>query len=56
MKNKNKRITIDDVEYWLGTDDQLAEAIETLVDIANGEYDPDTLKEDIIETVDQKDD
>ena len=51
---KTKKITFEDVEYWLGTSNPEQEAIETLVEIANGEYKPETLEEDIRETVEQK--
>lgn len=44
------KITFEQVEYWLGTSNPETEAIETLVDIANGDYKPEILKEDIIIT------
>lgn len=47
MTTKNK-IPYGLVEHWLGTDAQLEEAIDILTDIANGDYDPTLLKEDIL--------
>tara|TARA_R110001592_G_scaffold151176_9_gene377463 strand:- start:2736 stop:2939 length:204 start_codon:yes stop_codon:yes gene_type:complete len=41
------QITQSQVEYWLGTNKPLDEAIDTLVDIANGKYDPETFKEEV---------
>jgi hypothetical protein len=53
MDKVKKEITFEDVEYWLGTSNPETEAIETLVDIANGNYKPEVLKQDIIETIEQ---
>ena len=36
------------MEQWLGTDNQLNEAVEILVDIVNGDYSPETLKNDVM--------
>jgi len=41
------QITQSQVEYWLGTNKPLDEAIDTLVDIANGKYDPEIFKEEV---------
>jgi hypothetical protein len=46
-----KKISFEDIELWLGTSNPEEEAIETLVDIANGEYKPEIFREDVIETV-----
>ena len=37
------------VREWLGTDNQLEEAIEIIRDMANGDYSVELLKKDIIE-------
>ena len=42
-------ITEDDTEYWLGTSDTLQEAIEVITTVANGEYTPKNLREDILD-------
>ena len=42
-----KEITQEQIEAWLGTDDILAEAVEVLTDIANGEYTVENLRKDI---------
>jgi hypothetical protein len=46
MKNK-KTITADDVLVWLGDDSDLAEAADILASIANGEYKPKDLLEEV---------
>lgn len=53
MAKQTKKITEADVEYWLGTSNPEEEAIQTLTDIANGEYKPEVFKQDIIETIEQ---
>ena len=56
MDNKGDKIMVVDrvskqmVEYWLGTDNQLKEAIEVIQELANGQYTIDNLNEDIITT------
>lgn len=42
-------ITFEQVQNWLGSDENfhLNEAIEVIKDIANGDYNPKTLKKDI---------
>ena len=44
-----KNITKHKVREWLGTDNQLEEAIEIIRDMANGDYSVELLKKDIIE-------
>lgn len=44
---KNKLITTDDVEAWLGSDNTTEQAIEIIADIANGVYKPKDLKQEI---------
>jgi hypothetical protein len=50
-KTKNE-ISYELVEHWLGTDAQLEEAIDILTDIANGNYSPSLLKEEILDIED----
>ena len=42
-------ITKKNVEDWLGTSNQLGEAIEVIQELANGQYTIDSLNQDIIE-------
>ena len=51
MKTENK-IPYGLVEHWLGTDSQLEEAIDILTEIANGNYSPSQLREDILQSED----
>jgi len=46
MKNK-KTVTIDDVLAWLGSDADLFEAAEIIASIANGDYNPKDLLEEV---------
>ena len=41
-------VTKDQVEYWLGPDFSKDDAIEMIMDVANGEYDIDQMKIDIL--------
>ena len=43
------KITKKNVEEWLGTSNQLGEAIEVIQELANGQYTIDALNQDIIE-------
>ncbi len=53
MKNKNKnkknKNTIDAemVESWMGSEATLADYAEVLADIANGDYEPSDLREEV---------
>ena len=47
MKNK---VTKEQVEFWLGSDFKMPEILETLRDLANGDYKQDLLKKYIINT------
>ena len=53
-----EKITQGQVEFWLGSDRPLKEAIETLTDLANGNYtdtpheDLKQLSKDVLETCD----
>ena len=44
------KITFDMVEHWIGSDEQIKGLFEILVDIANGDYKPETLNKDILST------
>ena len=48
-----EKVTQEQVEFWLGSDHTLKEAIETLTDIANGEYEPKLLSEEILDIQEQ---
>ena len=43
------KLTNEMVEQWLGTSNQLKEAIDVITEIANGEYSTKMLKQDIEE-------
>ena len=43
-----EQITKEKVREWLGTDNQLEEAIEVVYEIAIGQYSADLLKKDIM--------
>ena len=44
-----EQITKEKVREWLGTSDQLEEAIEVIYEIAIGEYSVEALRQDLIE-------
>lgn len=44
---KMSDITTEMLMDWLGSDDTLAKAIDTLTEVANGEYAPEDLAQDI---------
>ena len=41
------KVSEDDTRYWLGTSNPMAEAVEVITSVANGEYTPENLKQDI---------
>jgi len=47
-----RKVTQGQVEFWLGTDWKLPEIIETLTDVANGDYKPTLLSQDVLDTCD----
>jgi len=47
---KMKKITIEQVQFWLGSDCTRTEILEILAELANGEYDPKVLRTDILYT------
>ena len=52
QKNKPPKITIQMVEYWVGSDTMRSGIIEILYELANGEYEVEQMKQDIIDTND----
>ena len=53
----NKKCVIDSeewfadrksIEQWLGTDNQLSEAVEILMDMFNGDYPVETFRNDVL--------
>ena len=52
-KNNLSKVTVEQVEMWLGSDIKRSEIIELLVELANGEYDPKVFREDIIDLWEQ---
>lgn len=47
-----ERVNHEQVEYWLGSDNPLEEAIDTLTDIANEEYKVSTFRKEVLENSD----
>ena len=45
-----KKVTTEQVEFWLGSDWNKLEILEDLRDLANGDYKQKVLKDDIIST------
>ena len=50
LKGIRAKITEEMTEYWLGSYKSKKEAIESLTEIANGDYSPSTLFNDIFHT------
>tara|TARA_Y100001963_G_scaffold88862_1_gene122792 strand:- start:649 stop:807 length:159 start_codon:yes stop_codon:yes gene_type:complete len=50
------KITKEMVEEWIGTSNQLNEAIDIIQEIANGDYSVDSLKQDIEEYYEERED
>jgi len=48
-----KKITVEQVRFWLGNDWKMSEILEILADLANGDYEQQMLKSDIINTCEQ---
>jgi hypothetical protein len=47
-KTKTKpKLTAEDVLFWLGSEARLEEAAEVIADVANGDYEPSLLREEI---------
>ena len=46
------KISIQEVEYWVGSDTMRSGIIEILYELANGDYDVEQMRKDIIDTND----
>ena len=44
---KMNKIDRTGIQQWLGTDNQLSEAVEILMDMFNGDYPVETFREDV---------
>tara|TARA_R100000081_G_C4807153_1_gene168329 strand:- start:1139 stop:1324 length:186 start_codon:yes stop_codon:yes gene_type:complete len=51
--DKMKKITTEQVEFWLGSDWKMSEILEILADLANGDYEQQMLRSDILNTCEQ---
>ncbi len=55
-KSKARKVTTSNVSYWIGNDGyatkQLKEAFEVIAAVANGEYPPELLKQEILQILD----
>ena len=49
-KKMSEQLTMEQVEFWLGTDMAQTEIIEILTELANGSYTQQNFKQDIKET------
>tara|TARA_R100000781_G_scaffold110291_1_gene75629 strand:+ start:458 stop:622 length:165 start_codon:yes stop_codon:yes gene_type:complete len=47
----SKEVTAENVETWLGSDWSWSDLMMMIAEIANGEYEPQNLKKDILELV-----
>lgn len=45
----DEKVTERDTEFWLGSSNTVSEAVEVITSVANGEYKPKNLKEDILD-------
>ena len=45
----DEKVTEGDTELWLGSSNTVSEAVEVITSVANGEYKPKNLKEDILD-------
>jgi|TARA_R110000787_G_scaffold81889_2_gene177416 hypothetical protein len=46
----DEKITDEQVEHWLGSDWSFSNIVETLRELANGEYEQEQLRKDISDT------
>ena len=44
------KITTEQVKCWIGSDMQMSEMFQILAELANGEYDADQMRQDILDT------
>ena len=47
----SKKLTLEEVKHWLGSDCSFDDVCETLQELANGDYKQNILREDIINTL-----
>jgi hypothetical protein len=47
------KVTVEQVKYWIGSDTQMSEIFQILAELANGEYDAEQMRQDIINTNDE---
>lgn len=47
------KVTVEQVKYWIGSDTQMSEIFQILAELANGEYDAEQMRQDIIDTNDE---
>ncbi len=47
MKNKKNKIDAQMVEAWMGSDATPSDYAEVIADIANGDYEPSDLREEV---------
>ena len=47
------KVTVEQVKYWVGSDTQMSEIFQILAELANGEYDAEQMRQDIIDTNEQ---
>jgi len=52
MSDNKPKITMAMVDYWVGSDTLRSGIIEILYELANGEYEVEQMKQDIIDTND----
>ena len=48
------KVTIEQVKYWIGSDMQMSEIYQILAELANGEYDADQMRQDILDSIDEE--
>ena len=54
-QSKRKKVKTSNVSYWLGNDGyakQLEDALEVIAAVANGNYPPELLREEILDLLD----
>ena len=54
MENQNDtKVTAEQVELWIGSETTRSDIMELLAELANGDYDPQDFKENIIDLWEQ---
>tara|TARA_R100000742_G_C4279650_1_gene105008 strand:- start:13893 stop:14060 length:168 start_codon:yes stop_codon:yes gene_type:complete len=46
-KDNENKLTLKQIKFWIGSDASFDDACEIIKEIANGDYDPTQLSEDI---------